>query len=347
MPVLLTAGSRAAGDWSRWIGGKAATMAPMPNRRLAALFLVLLACAAPVTATRQAPAEIERAFARLYNFDFKGTHAILDTYVSSHPADPLGYGVRSTTYLYYELHRLGILEAEFFVDDKRLSDGKKAKADPTIRRQLFQAVEDAKSRALALLATDPDDHNALFAMLMTQGVVMDYASLIEKKHLGSLLFAKRSNSYAQRLLKLTPEFYDAYLTTGFTEYLVGSLPFFVRWFVRFEDVKGSKEQGIQNLQLVAQSGQYFKPFAKFLLAMVYLREKKPQETEWLLADLAGEYPENPVVRKELAKVSARIRSGGSATGGRPSHPHHAKAPAQQGFCFTPLDADNKVVSNRR
>ena len=99
------------------------------------------------------------------------------------------------------------------------------------------------------------------------------------------------------------------MTTGFSEYLVGSLPFFIRWFVRFDDVKGSKEQGIQNLQLVAQSGRYLKPFAKFLLAIAYLREKKPQESEKILASLAMEYPENPLIRKELGKLSARLHSG--------------------------------------
>ncbi|MBI3665442.1 MAG: hypothetical protein HY236_04330, partial [Acidobacteria bacterium] len=211
--------------------------------------------------------------------------------------------------LFSELYRLGILEAEFFIDDNRITEKKKLRADPAIRARFFQAIEDAQSRALSTLTANSDDRNALFTMCLTSGLVLDYSALVEKKQLTSLSHAKRSNLYAQRLLKLDPQFYDAYMTTGFSEYLVASLPFFIRWFVRFDEVRGSKEQGIENLRLVAQSGRYLKPFAKFLLSIAYLREKKPQESERILAELTREYPENPLVRKELAKVSTWRRSG--------------------------------------
>jgi hypothetical protein len=110
-------------------------------------------------------------------------------------------------------------------------------------------------------------------------------------------------------LKINPEYYDAYLTTGLNEYLIGSLPFYIKWFVHFDGVNGSKNTGIQNLQLVARSGQYLRPFAKILLAMVYLREKQPRETERLLAALTSEYPDNSLLRKEWAKVAAQVGPG--------------------------------------
>src|SRR5207237_6567850 len=90
--------------------------------------------------------------------------------------------------------------------------------------------------------------------------------------------AKSSNRYAQELLRSDPQYYDAYLSTGITEYLVGSLPFFIRWFVHFDNVQGNKEQGIQNLKLVAERGRYMRPFAKILLGIVYMQEEKPQTT---------------------------------------------------------------------
>jgi predicted Zn-dependent protease len=271
-------------------------------------------CALPVFAGAvasgiQAPSQIDRAFARLYNFDFRGAHAILDQHIAAHPSEPLPFAVRSAAYLFYELDRLGILESEFLVDDKRITEKKELKPDPAVRSQLFHAVEDARSRAMAALSATPDDEQALFAMCITMGVVTDYTALVEKRQMRSLSTAKRSNLYARHLLRLDPQFYDAYLTTGLNEYLVGSLPFFVRWFVRFDDVRGSKNQGIQNLRQVAHSGHYLKPFAKIMLAIVYLREKKPRETEKLLIELAREYPQNPLIRKELAKISARNLEG--------------------------------------
>jgi hypothetical protein len=251
-------------------------------------------------------AEIDQAFTRMYNTDFPGAQAHLDRYISAQPSDPLGYAVRASAYMFSELNRLGILESEFFSDDKRIIEKKRLKPDAAVRDKLFQAIGAAQSRATEILASHPDDQNALFAMAITQGVTMDYTALIEKRQLGSLSYARRASNCAQRLVKINPQFYDAYLTTGLSEYLLGSLPFYIRWFVHFDGVDGSKDAGIRNLQLVARSGHYLRPFAKILLAVVYLREKQPRETQKLLADLTSEYPENSLLHKELAKVSSQV-----------------------------------------
>lgn len=282
----------------------------MPRRWLfrwtAMAWLVLGGIGARAAATDPPAGEIDKAFQRLYNTDFQGAFTRLDRYIAAEPADPLGYALRASAYLFQELVRLGVLEGEFFADDKRIIDKKKLKPDPEVRKKLFQAIADAQSRAKAILAKNPDDQNALFTMAVTNGIVTDYTALVEKRQISSLSTAKESNIFAQRLLKVNPHYYDAYLTTGFTEYLVGSLPFFVRWFVHFEDVKGSKNVGIQNLQTVARSGHYLRPFARILLAIVYLREKKPWETQKLLTELSSEYPENPLLHKELAKLNSQL-----------------------------------------
>jgi hypothetical protein len=163
-----------------------------------------------------------------------------------------------------------------------------------------------ESRVTPSLQADPYDRDALFAMCIAQGVATDYMALVEKHQISSLSLAKRSNGYAQRLLKLDPKFYDAYLTAGITEYMLGSMPFFLRWFVHFDNINGSKEKGIQNLQMVAREGHYFKPFAKILLGIIALREKRPQEAHRLLTELTHDYPENPLFRKELNKLNSRL-----------------------------------------
>ena len=246
--------------------------------------------------------DIDSALQRLYNFDFAAAHAHLDRAIAAQTRDPLPQSLKAAAYLFSELHRLQILEGEFFTDDKRIIDKKKLQPDPEIRKLLFAAVDAAQERARAVLNKNPDDPEALFAMCISLGITTDYMALVEKRQIRSLSIAKASNTYAQRLLRADPKYYDAYLTTGINEYLVGSLPFFVRWFVRFDNVKGSKEQGIDNLELVARRGRYLRPFAKILLAVVYLREKRPENALAELNGFAREYPENPLVRKEIARL---------------------------------------------
>jgi hypothetical protein len=255
---------------------------------------------------------MELAITRMYDFDFPGSHQVLDKYIAAHPSEPLPYGFRASAYLFSELHRLGILESEFLSDDEKIAEKKKKmEPDPDTRRKFLQAVSDAESRANAVLKVNPNDKDALFALCVSQGVSTDYMAFVEKKQIASLGLAKKSNTNAQRLLKIDPKFYDAYLTAGVSEYMLGSLPFFVRWFVRFDNVDGNKQKGIERLEMVSREGHFFRPFSKILLGIIALREKRPRDAQRLLSELSREFPGNPLFRKELAKVTNKLGTAGN------------------------------------
>jgi hypothetical protein len=275
-------------------------------KRLAAASVLGIGVMLPLLSAAQAPS-MDLALDRLYNFDFRAAHDVLSRLSAASPQDPLPTAFRASAYLFYELDRLQVLESEFLIDDQKIIEKKKPAApDPEIRKLLILYLDQTQKLADAALKANPNDTNALFAMCIAQGVTTDYVALIEKKQMSSLGPARRSNNYAQRLLKADPKFYDAYLTAGFSEYMVGSLPFFIKWVVRFDNVSGSKDRGIQNLQLAAREGRYFRAFAKILLGIIALREKRQHDAQRLLAELARDYPANPLFRKELAKLNARL-----------------------------------------
>jgi hypothetical protein len=258
-------------------------------------------------------AALQAAYARLYDFDFKGAHEILDRQRQLDPQAPMVLAVKSAAYLFAELDRLKILELDFFTDDEKLVDRRKLIPDPVIRQKFFDAVAESDRLANARLAVKPDDPDALLAFCMTTGMVTDYAALVEKRRFGSFSLAKKSHAWAKKLLALNPPVVDAYMTFGTAEYIVGSLPFFLRWFVHMDSVEGSKTKGIEELTLVAEKGKYCGPFARMLLAVIALREKHPEEAERLLAGLAKDYPDNPLIRKELARVNHQLHPGGAVT----------------------------------
>jgi hypothetical protein len=255
---------------------------------------------------------LEEALGKLYNFDFPATHTALNEYIAAHPAEPLPYAFRASAYLFYELDRLGALESEFLTSDDELLAKRRLRPDPEIRTRFLRAVAEAQQRAEAILKTNPNDQPALFTMVVVGGTMTDYTALVEKRQMSSLTPAKQTNSYAQRLLRLDPKFYDAYLTAGFSEYMLGSMPFFLRWFIHFDNVSGDKQQAVRELELVARDGHYFRPLAKVFLAIIDLREKKPEAARNLLVELARDYPGNPLYRKELRKLTAH--SGGNRRG---------------------------------
>jgi hypothetical protein len=140
---------------------------------------------------------------------------------------------------------------------------------------------------------------------MSAGVETDYTALVERRTWRSMKLVPNTIKYADKLLARTPPFYDAYLNFGAVEYIVGDLPFFIRWFVHYDGIQGSKTRGIEQLKLAASRGRYYGPYARILLVLVSLREKKPEEGEHLIKGLANEFPENPLFKKELARVQGR------------------------------------------
>jgi hypothetical protein len=118
---------------------------------------------------------------------------------------------------------------------------------------------------------------------------------------------KESHNYCQQLLQVDPDYPDAYLTSGFYEYLVGDLPFFLRWFIRFDGVEGDKQKGIERLQFVSKNAKYTASFAKVLLAAVHLREEQPADSVKILAELARDYPHNPLFPREIQRLCKEHR----------------------------------------
>lgn len=268
------------------------------------LWMLLVLLGAPGFAAQRT---LDDALNQLYNFDFPAAQSTLDGLIAAHPQDPLPYAFRSSAYLFYELDRLGVLEGEFFSNDDWAYDKKRKRSpDPTVRARMMQALSDTQARGEAVLKTNPYDKNALFALCIAQGVTADYMALIDKRQFGSLTPTKKGNSYAQQLLRLDPKYADAYVTAGFSEYVLGSLPFFVKWFVHWDGVSGSKEVGKQHLENAARNGHYLRAFAKILLAIAAVREKRTADAQKIMADLTREYPGNPLFRKELAKLDGRI-----------------------------------------
>jgi hypothetical protein len=273
-------------------------------------FLTLLFLLAVTASAAQDNPVFDDAFHRMYSFDFPGAQSVTDRYIAEKPNDPMGYTVKAATYVYSELDRLGILETDFFESDKNISDSRhKLKPDPKVKDAFYVNINKAQSLAQAILDKTPHDPPALFAMCLALGELSDYMALVEKRQIASLSITKRAYRQAKTLLSMDGSYIDAYLTTGFTEYLVGSLPGVVRWFVKFDDVQGDKEKGFRTLRLVAEKGHYLKTLAKILMATGYIREKNPREAQKLLADLTQEYPTNPLLRREYQKISVRIQGG--------------------------------------
>ena len=248
---------------------------------------------------------LDSGFQFLYDLDFDHAHQAFAAWQQQYPDNPMGPACEAAALLFSEFNRLGVLEAQFYQDDKAFEKRQQFAADPGLRDRFNAALDRAENGALARLGKDAKNRDALFAMTMASGLRADYAALIEKHNLASLHFTKQATGWAQQLLVVDPNCYDAHLATGVSQYIVGSMSAPVRWLVRLGGVSGDKQAGMRELQVTADRGQYLAPFARILLAIAYVREKdKPRAREILLA-LQNDFPQNPLFAREISRLDAQ------------------------------------------
>ena len=247
---------------------------------------------------------LEQGFLLLYNLDFDKAHQVFLSWEHEHPQDPVGPTAEAAGLLFSEFHRLGVLEGQFYENDKKFLDRDRPDPDLGVRDRFQNALARAQAVSSTRLAANAKDRDALFAMTLSSGLQADYAALIEKKNMSSLHYTREANDWADQLLAVDPNCYDARVATGFSKYIIGSMAAPVRWFLRMGGVAGDKKQGIAELQMTADHGQYLGPFARILLAIAYVRDKDNARARQLLASLRDEFPKNTLFTNEIARLDA-------------------------------------------
>ena len=255
-----------------------------------------------VVPTFASTSNLDYGYRQMYDLDFSGAHATFHQYQQANAGDPMGYVSDAAAYLFSEFERLHVLESDLFIDDSHFDARHKLMPDPTIKAEFDSHLAKAEALADSALVKNPKDTDALFAKVLANGLRCDYAALIEKRNIASLGYMKTSRALAQQLLAIDPTRYDAYLSLGAENYLLGANPAPVRWVLKLTGAQTDKQQGIDQLRIVAEKGRYLAPFARLLLAVAALRDKDTHTAKTLLAGLATEFPDNKLYSKELSRI---------------------------------------------
>ena len=243
----------------------------------------------------------------MYNLRFDEAHRMFVSYQQSHPLDALGPGSDAAAYLFSELARLGALEAELFVDDSRFSNRSKLQPDANARLHFTEQIDRADRLADSALQKSSRDATALFVKSLTYGLRADYAGLVDKRNLAALIYTNKGRAYADRLLAVDPNAFDAHLGPGVENYLLSFKSAPLRALLRLTGSGVDREKGIEELQVTAQHGYYLEPFAKLLLAVAALRNGNREQASVLLTGLRDRFPDNELFSRELSRLNSTAR----------------------------------------
>jgi hypothetical protein len=245
---------------------------------------------------------LDQSYHAMYNLQFDEALKKAASAKALAPDDPLPWMTQACAVLFREFDRLHILNSEMFASDEKFASRSAHAWDTASRKEFDEALDGAEKLAQQRLARDHNDIRSLFAMTIVNGLRADDAALIGKKNLAALGYTKAANGYAERLLALAPDYYDAYVATGMGKYLIGGKAAPVRWVLRLGGLKGDQEEGLKELRMTADHGHYLAPFATILLAFDDLRHKNKIEARKKLAWLSEQFPGNPHFREEMAKL---------------------------------------------
>src|SRR5579863_262446 len=257
------------------------------------ILVALLLLPTAFAASPSSPAdELYLGWMKMYDLRFDEARQNITRWEKAHPSDALGPVSQAGGYLYAEFARMGVLESELFVDDHRFTHRKRLQPDTEVKRLFFQQADAADQLADRKLQSSPNDHDALFAKSLALGLRADYASLVEKQNLDALSFTKQSRIFAERLLQMDAQAYDAYLAPGIENYLLSLKALPIRFVLHLTGANVDREKGLAQIKLTAEHGHYLEPFAKVLLAVAALRDKNNARAQALLAELHVRFPGN-------------------------------------------------------
>jgi hypothetical protein len=268
------------------------------------LLQVLLAIPVAATAGDSLPS-LETGYRLMYGLQFDAARQELTLWQQHNLDDPRGPVSQAASLLFAEFDRLGVLEAQFYTKNSTFVSRARPKADPKIREYFYEQLDRSEAMAKKRLGKDPLNPDALFSMALVYGLRGDYAAMIENENITALRFTKQAADYARKLLAVAPDYYDAYLATGISSYIIGNLFAPVRWMLRFAGYSGNAEEGLRHLKITAERGRLLAPFARLLLAIANLRANKPGQARELLKGLSEEFPTNPLYAREIALLDSR------------------------------------------
>ncbi len=260
-------------------------------------------CAQQSIRANEVESTLDASFRSMYNLQFDEALRSVQTAKSMDTSDPLPWVAEVCAIVFREFDRLRILRSDLFASNEAFSARPAYSWIAANKQQFEEAAAGGEKIAKERLAHNKNDVKALFALSLITGLRGDAAAMITKQNLTALSYLKTATGYSDKLLAISPDYYDAYVGTGLGKYIIGQRAAPVRWILRIGGIKGDQEQGIKELELAADRGRFLKPFALIVLAFDDLRHKNTSAARKKLKLLHEEFPGNLLFTEELANTN--------------------------------------------
>jgi tetratricopeptide (TPR) repeat protein len=259
-------------------------------------------CSVVPTTPASDPDPVGVAINHYRNLEDEAARQQLEAWLADHPEDLRARNYLASVILQRELLRRELLESQVYGPHGEAFDGKKVPVSPAFQQELFAVLGKAESIAEERLRKNPRDEEALYWAGVSHVTRAIYQLTLAKANMAAIGEAKEARKYHSQLLSVDPNFVDAWLVVGTYDYMVGSLPWYLKIVASIVGYHGNRERGLAAIERVTREGHWARDEAQNFLAILYYREKRYPEARRLLEGLSRAFPRNYVFPQEIART---------------------------------------------
>jgi tetratricopeptide (TPR) repeat protein len=234
----------------------------------------------------QLPPEAAQAIEKMYGGDPDGAIAMLHTYETAHPDDPLPYTIEAEARWWKMFCDAAEIKWGMMDSQKR---GKRPEDE-----SYFHLADKAIHLAQARIAQNDTSENHLYAGIGYALKTRLYGLRNENRTAAHNGVEARKEFL--RALELDPDNADATVGIGFYNYYVDTLSPVVKFLRFFMGIPGgNKQEGLRQIRVGVERGVLLAVDARFYLARnLRTYEQQYQEALTVAEPLATRYPQNPI-----------------------------------------------------
>jgi len=285
--------------------------------KLSVLFCTLLSASALHAQDLRDPRFMQRAevaFNNIFNMDYdkaEQVFAALEKDYPHHPGAPLY--IASIHWL-KEMLRRQDLSLDRFMSPGYFTEKTKHAMPEKERAEFLANLQRAEALSNAILQRNRSDRDARYFLATGYGLRSTFAITVDHRLREAFTFGNKAYAYMKQLTREDPQYYDAYLIVGVYEYIVGSIPWYMRWMAYVIGARGTRQEGMAHLKLAAEKGPYVKDQAQSVLMVLDVRERRYAEALELARSLSERFPRSflfPINHAQALKLARRKEESAS------------------------------------
>jgi tetratricopeptide (TPR) repeat protein len=260
------------------------------------ILLVIAGAASPEAgpgARERAASLCALAYEAAYNLDQSQAERLFREAVASAPREPAGYrGLAGLAWLHLVVFERGAATIDDFLGKISRPNVGVEPVQPARATAFRDAVGTAIRLGDARLQREPRDVTAHFEVGAAHALLASYESVIEGRVVGAMRAARRAYKHHEEVLRLDPARKDAGLVIGSYRYVVSTLSPPMRLMAYAAGFGGGREAGLRHVEQAAAYPSDAQVEARFLLMLLYNREKRFDEALRIIRGLERDYPRN-------------------------------------------------------